>query len=257
MSAEGEHWETVTLVEHQTGLPVASRSFREEGGEPWAMRALLEDVDLEGRVVTLDAGHAGFETERAIVDQHGGHILVRIKGNCERTHATLQGLDWTGEGYQSWGEQHWERTHQRKRKFGRRSITVFTPHPGLLPFRHARQAYRILHETRERLGGGESKRSYSYGITSLPAEAASAREVLALQRGHWAVESLNHYRRDKTFQEDNSRVRTGHGPANSAALNNLALALLLTQRQFATLPDAQEHYQGNRDEAVQLLLATA
>ena len=28
------------------------------------------------------------------MEQHGGHILVRIKGNCERTHTTLAGLDW-------------------------------------------------------------------------------------------------------------------------------------------------------------------
>ncbi len=53
-----------------------------------------------------------------------------------------------------------------------------------------------------------------------------------LQRGHWRVESANHYRRDKVFGEAASRVRTGHGPANNAALNNLALALLLSQPQF-------------------------
>ena len=32
-----------------------------------------------------------------------------------------------------------------------------------------------------------------------------------LQRGHWRVESANHYRRDKVFGEAASRVRTGHG----------------------------------------------
>ena len=82
---DGEHWETVTLVDHATGTPVASRSYREQGGEQGAMRALLEEVDLQGCTVTLDSGHAGRETERAIVEQHGGHILVRIKGNCPRT----------------------------------------------------------------------------------------------------------------------------------------------------------------------------
>ena len=44
-----EHWETVTLVDHSTGIPVASRSYREEGGEQAALRALLEEVDLRGR----------------------------------------------------------------------------------------------------------------------------------------------------------------------------------------------------------------
>ena len=74
-----------------------------------------------------------------------------------------------------------------------------------------------------------------------------------LQRGHWRVESANHYRRDKVFGEDASRVRTGHGPANNAALNNLAL--LLSQPQFETVPEAQIYYAGNRDKALQLLLS--
>ena len=75
-----------------------------------------------------------------------------------------------------------------------------------------------------------------------------------LQRGHWQVESANHFRRDKTFAEDASRVRTGHGPANNAALNNLALALLLSQPQFETVPEAQIYSAGNRAKALQLLL---
>ena len=251
LAAGGQHWETVTLVDHRTGIAVASRSYREQGGEQAALRALLEEVDLRGRTLTLDAGHAGRETERAIVEQHGGHILVRIKGNCEQTYATLSGLDWEQGAERTWEEADWQRSHQRG--WDKRSIQVFTPHPQLLSFPHARQAYRITHAQCERLGGAV-KRSHSYGITSLPQAAASAQQLLTLQRGHWQVESANHYRRDKTFGEDASRVRTGHGPANNAALNNLALALLLAQRQFQTVPEAQIYYAGNREEALQLLL---
>ena len=96
--------------------------------------------------------------------------------------------------------------------------------------------------------------SYSYGITSLSEQAASAQELLALQRGHWRVENANHYRRDVSLGGDSSRIRTGHGPSNAAALNNLALALLLSQRPDDTVPNAQTYYAGNRDEALQLLL---
>ena len=131
--------------------------------------------------------------------------------------------------------------------------SIATPHRKLLAFPHARQAYRITHWSCERLGG-PVKTSYSYGITSLAATAATPQQLLQLQRRHWQVESANHYRRDTTFREDSSRVRTGHGPANAAALNNLALALLLPQRQFTTVPEAQIYYAGNAAEAVQLLL---
>ena len=176
---------------------------------------------------------------------------MRIKGNCPLTYETLTGLNWERGAERSWQEGRWQRS--RNKSWERRSIAVFTPHPKLLPYPHARQAYRITHETCKRLGGPVSS-SYSYGITSLSEQAASAQDLLALQRGHWQVESANHYRRDVSFGEDSSRIRTGHGPSNAAALNNLALALLLSQRPQDTVPEAQTYYAGNRDEALQLLL---
>ena len=92
LSPEGLHWETVTLVDHAAGVPVASRSYREEGGERQALRDLLEEVGLRGRVITLDAGHAGKEIQEVIVKQRGGDVVVTLKGNCPETCATLRGL---------------------------------------------------------------------------------------------------------------------------------------------------------------------
>ena len=216
------------------------------------LRALLEEVDLRGRTVTVDAGHASLETERAIAGQHGGDVLLRIKGNCTLTHATLSGLDWAKGAERSWRQPSWERSHRSS--WERRGIEVFTPHGELFPFAHARQAYRITHESCRRLGG-PLKRRHSYGITSLDERAATPQQLLMLQRRHWQVESANHYRRDTTFGEDRSRIRTGHGPANAAALNNLALALLLWKRKpNTTVPEAQIHYAGNRGEMLQMLL---
>ena len=54
--ADGACFETVTLVTHG-GRPLASRCCRDEGGENAALRALPDDVDLRGCVVTLDALH--------------------------------------------------------------------------------------------------------------------------------------------------------------------------------------------------------
>ena len=69
MAAEGLHWETVTLVD-ATGLPVASRSYGD--GEPAALRALLEEVDLRGVTVTLDAGASYWWSRTGRTDRHQG-----------------------------------------------------------------------------------------------------------------------------------------------------------------------------------------
>ena len=57
---------------------------------------------------------------------------------------------------------------------------------------------------------------YAYGITSLTADCASAEQLLAWNRGHWAIESKNHYRRDKTQFEDACMAHRGLAPANRA-----------------------------------------
>ena len=101
LSPEGLHWETVTLVDPATGVPVASRSDREECGEQQALRDLLEEVGLRGRVITLDAGHAGKEIQEGIVKQHGGDVVVTLKGNCPETYATLRGLSRAGSEYRA------------------------------------------------------------------------------------------------------------------------------------------------------------
>ena len=45
-------------------------------------RALLEDVDLGGRVLTLDALHTTRDTARSIVEAHGADYVLSVKANC-------------------------------------------------------------------------------------------------------------------------------------------------------------------------------
>ena len=89
------YFETVTLVTHD-GRPLASRCCRDEGGERAAAKALLEDVEVRGCVITLDALHTTHDTERALVDVHGADYLFTVKDNCPETCAALTALDWAG-----------------------------------------------------------------------------------------------------------------------------------------------------------------
>ena len=49
------HFETATLVAHDTGLPVASHGFHDKSGEQTAVAALFEEVSIAGRVFTVYA----------------------------------------------------------------------------------------------------------------------------------------------------------------------------------------------------------
>lgn len=76
------------------------------------------------------------------------------------------------------------------------------------------------------LAGGEVEVEVVHGITSLGPGEASARELLALVRGHWGIENGLHYVRDETLGEDRCRVRKGAAAQALAALRNVVVHLL-------------------------------
>jgi predicted transposase YbfD/YdcC len=63
-------------------------------------------------------------------------------------------------------------------------------------------------------------------VTSLGPERASAKQLLAISRGHWGIENKLHWVRDMSLGEDVCRVRTGEAPENLAAVRNSVLRLI-------------------------------
>lgn len=64
------------------------------------------------------------------------------------------------------------------------------------------------------------------GITSLTPAKASPAGLLTHNRSHWGIENGLHHRRDTTYGEDASQIRTGGAPRLMAAMNNLAISVL-------------------------------
>lgn len=89
---------------------------------------------------------------------------------------------------------------------------------------------------------------------SVDADSATPEPLLACNRGHGSVENANHDRRDATMGEKVSRVRTRLAPANSATLDNIALAVVF-QGGFRDLPEANLHYMLHCDDTVDAVLS--
>ena len=158
-------------MEHTTGLPLATLSFNEEGGEIAAVRALLEKVEVAGRVLTVDALHTTRETARVIVETHGADYLMTVKENAPETHELLSTIDWKRDATGFFQEEI-DLAHGR---IEQRSIQVMTPLEGLLNYPHVAQIFRL---TRRRTdarqnGTGQTSREQVYGITSVPADRAT------------------------------------------------------------------------------------
>jgi hypothetical protein len=62
----------------------------EKTNEIPAVRALCERLDLDGRLVSIDALHTQTETARQIVLEHGGDYLMTVKANQPAVQAAVQ-----------------------------------------------------------------------------------------------------------------------------------------------------------------------
>lgn len=79
---------------------------------------------------------------------------------------------------------------------------------------------------RERTQKGQTQRTLTYLITSLPPKKGHARRLLRLSRQYWRIENQLHWRRDVVLGEDGSPIRSGSAPEVMAALRSLCLTLV-------------------------------
>ena len=91
----------------------------------------------------------------------------------------------------------------------------------------AKQLIRLERHTVEK---GQTRRSTTYAITSLPRAKADAAFLLKHLRGRWHIENRCFYVLDTVLGDDASRSRTGHV---ARALNGIRLATLNLARRLA------------------------
>jgi predicted transposase YbfD/YdcC len=89
-------------------------------------------------------------------------------------------------------------------------------------------------------------------ITSLAADAALLARAI---RCHWGIENSLHWVLDVTFQEDQSRIRQGHGPENIGLLRRLSLNLLKREPSKQSLKQKRYRAAMDNDFLVKVLLA--
>ena len=77
----------------------------------------------------------------------------------------------------------------------------------------------------------DESEEYSWYVTSLVTEEASAEQLAQFIRGHWAAcENGAHYRRDVSLGEDASRISKRSAAQAMATLRNLVLGLFELQK---------------------------
>jgi predicted transposase YbfD/YdcC len=89
-------------------------------------------------------------------------------------------------------------------------------------------------------------------VSSLERGALTPRQWLARCRGHWSVESANHYRRDVTWREDQELGRNARRACNLALLRSALLGALLRAGPI-NLSACTQHYASRPTAALRFL----
>jgi predicted transposase YbfD/YdcC len=187
-----------------------------------AVPQLLEMLEVSGCIVTTDAMNCQLETAEKVIENDADYVFV-VKENQPRLLETIQGL-FDDPDEMRWVDCDSERTvdgnHGRieTRKCWTTSdpeylayIASFADWPGL-------QSIGMIEAKRRTKEGTTVKRRYF--ISSL---ASNAKQLLHAVRTYWGIENKLHWVLDLAFREDESRVRKGNGPQNSAVLRHIAL----------------------------------
>jgi len=84
-----------------------------------------------------------------------------------------------------------------------------------------------------------------FAVTTYWPQEASPQRLLELARDHWSIENGQHYRRDRTQDEDRCPVRRSTAARNLSLFRSLAIFLFKAQSRRPSgqpsLPDFEHH----------------
>lgn len=188
---------------------------------------VLELLSLEGCIVTADALHCHAEMARRILDRGGAYVLA-LKQNQPALFADAQALLEPIAGSPQ-AEQVDIASHGRDE----RRHAVVVPAAALArkhDFPGIAAVARV--ELQRRVAGSDEDPIVRYFLLS---KVWSPARALAIIRSHWGIENQLHWVLDVVLDEDRARNRKDNGPENLAILRKLALNMLRTHPDKASI----------------------
>ena len=212
------------------GIVLGEVKVDDKSNEITAMPKLLELLDLEGCIVTIDAMGCQKKIVRKVFAERKAHYVVALKDNQKTFHDEMLLL--------------FEKELETGRGPFRRSETVVEKHHGRIEKRTCYQTDYIgwfqdrdewvglrsvimivsertaLNKDTGEMETTTEKRLY---ISSLPVDPELALKAV---RAHWGIENRLHWTLDVTFGEDYCTARTLHAAENRATVTRIAVNLL-------------------------------
>lgn len=222
----------VTAWASEQRLVLGQVRVEDHSNEITAIPALLELLDIEGAIITIDAMGTQAKIVQQIRHQKADYILT-LKAN----HPTLfsQVKQWFSEtqaqGWDGIDHDYYKTVTKGHHRTEKRYVWAIRVGEmgGLYQQQQWSGLQTIVVVERIRHLWNKTTHDIQFYLTSLPPNAQFLCHAI---RTHWSIENNLHWTLDVTFSEDQCRIRSEHSPQNLALLRRLALTVLHQEKTF-------------------------
>lgn len=223
----------VSVWAHEARVVMAQRKVEAKTNEISVVPDLIEDVDVKGQIVTLDAMGCQRDTCDLIMQKDGDYV-VSLKGNQGTLHDDVK--TWFNNPPNQEAIVEFEEMGKGHGRIEKRSCYVTDKidwlkkehnWPGLRSIAMVRSSRTIKNITTTEV---------RYFVTSL---AADAERIAHAVRAHWGIENSLHWVLDVSCNEDSSRIRSENAPEIMALIRRWSLNLLNQNRGKLSIKQMQ------------------
>lgn len=212
----------------QNRLVLGQRKVNEKSNEITAIPDLLQVLDLNGAVVSIDDMGCQTQIAAQIVAQQSDYVLA-LKGNQGDLHQDVQQLFEQAHRQNFQGIEH-DFYQMQEQGHGRQEIRrywVMGKTEYLIGAENWVKLTTIGCVQSQRQVGDKVTTEMRYYLLSLPLDATGFATAV---RGHWGIENQLHWILDVGFREDQSRTTQGYSAENLAVIRHLAVNLLTQEK---------------------------
>jgi predicted transposase YbfD/YdcC len=212
---------------------IGQEQVEEKSNEITAIPKVLESLEIEEAVVSIDAIGTQTKIAQQIIEQKG-HYFLSVKGNQQGLFEDLEHAFKVDKGSLFIAEPECDHGRIENRRCSILPANTYLLEENLLAWKNvstlikidaSREIKDILHQETRYYISDETVSNPSY--------------YLSLSRGHWGIENQLHWHLDVTFKEDACRARMENAPLNLSTLRKFALQILSNQKDKLSLKKRQ------------------